>query len=85
MRSELFRNLNDQDVVKKRLAEIETINERAASLQKQKVNTLRSEFGKQPVDFSGYEKQPTSVRDAQGGMPSMDAIEAEIARRRGAK
>ena len=58
---ELFDNINDKDVVKQRLAEIRRLNERAVELKKHQVNTLRSEFGHPEMDFSKYEKLPSSL------------------------
>lgn len=59
--NELFANLNDQDVVSQRLAEIQKLNERAAALKKNQINAMRSEYGHPEMDFAKYENQPASV------------------------
>ena len=82
--NELFQNINDTGLVKQRLAEIQAINKRGADLQRLRVDSIRNEYGAEPLDASAYEKQPSAIAKP-GGMPDMSAIEAEIARRRGGK
>jgi hypothetical protein len=80
--NELMSNLNDPGVVQQRLAEIRKINQRAADIRKNNVNILRQNFGAEPLDFAPLENQPSAI-GAPSGLPSMDAIEAEIRRRQG--
>lgn len=82
--NELFQNINDTALVKQRLTEIQNINKRGADLQRLRVDSIRNEYGAEPMDASAYEKQPSAIAKP-GGMPDMSAIEAEIARRRGGK
>jgi hypothetical protein len=56
--NELVANINDKGVVKQRLAEIQKINERAVNLRKMNVDSIRTNFGLEPMDTGGYEKQP---------------------------
>ena len=71
---EIMSNPNDVDVVKQRLAEIRALNRRAVELRKNNVNTLRSNFGHDELDFSKYEKQPATTNLApQGAQPYSDA------------
>lgn len=49
---ELIANINDEGVVKQRLAEIKALNERAAELQKLQVDQIRSNYGHDPFDFN---------------------------------
>ncbi|MFD1121827.1 hypothetical protein ACFQ2T_04880 [Methylophilus flavus] len=60
--NELITNLNDPEVVKKRLGEIVGYNERAVKLRKAKVNNLRSNYGAGPMDFSEFDSPNTSVK-----------------------
>jgi hypothetical protein len=53
--NELFENINDQDLVKQRLKEIQEINKRGADLQKLQVENIRSNYNAPPVDFEKYE------------------------------
>jgi hypothetical protein len=63
--NELLANLKDPKIVKQRFSEIRAINRRGVELQKRNVDVLRREYGKEPMDFSGYENQPAAV--GQGG------------------
>lgn len=53
--NELLENINDTQLVKKRLKEIQTINQRAADLQKANVDNIRKNYNVEPVDYSRYE------------------------------
>lgn len=59
--NELVANINDKGVVKQRIAEIRKINERAVNLRKMNVDSIRGNFGLEPLDTGGYEKQPAAV------------------------
>jgi hypothetical protein len=59
--NELLANLNDPQNVKQRFSEIRAINRRGVELQKRNVDVLRKEYGKEPMDFTGYENQPAAV------------------------
>lgn len=63
--NELISNINDKDVVKQRIEEIQAINKRAADLRKMNVDVIRSNFGVPALDTSGYEKQPAAVGKGQ--------------------
>jgi hypothetical protein len=47
--NELIANINDPQVVKQRLQEISEINKRGSQLKRVRLNTMRSEFGKEPL------------------------------------
>ena len=47
--NELFRSINDTQLVKERLAEIRKINQRAAQLQQYRLQVLRENFGAGPL------------------------------------
>lgn len=65
--NELFENLNDKDVVAKRLEEIQNINERAMRLKALSVDALRANFGAPPMDFTPYmAKKPAIVESKKG-------------------
>lgn len=70
--NELITNLNDPDVVKKRLTEIVGFNDRAVKLRKAKVNNLRRNYGAEPMDFSEFDSPKTSVQGSGGqGAPTV--------------
>jgi len=52
--NELFANINDEKVVKQRLAEIRGYNESAINFKKADINAMRSEYGKGEFDDSAY-------------------------------
>lgn len=55
--SELFDNLNDPEVVRQRLGEIQRINERGAALRQMNVDMIRSNYGLDPLDTSNVRNQ----------------------------
>lgn len=60
--NELGANINDPEVVKQRLAEIQTINDRAAGLRMRQNDAMRANYGAAPMDYSEY----TGVKPAVG-------------------
>lgn len=63
--NELMENINDPGVVRQRLSEIQSINERAAALRAQAINLRRANNGVDPIDdFGQFKAQP-----AIGGGP----------------
>jgi hypothetical protein len=67
--NELFQSINDTDLVKQRLQEIQRINARGAQLQRLKVDSVRANYGHDPLDDSGYSNQPPVLKggSATGG------------------
>lgn len=62
--NEILSNVNDEELVKQRLGEVQEINRRAAELQKLNVNQIRINYGNDPMDFSQYEKSvPAGASD----------------------
>lgn len=59
--NELFESINDTELVKQRLAEIKKINERAVNIRKMNVDSIRGNFGAEPLDTSRYQNQPAAV------------------------
>jgi hypothetical protein len=59
--NELFENINDTDLVKQRLGEIQRINKRGADLQRLKVDSVRANYGKAPLETQNYTNQPAAV------------------------
>lgn len=59
--NEMIANINDKGVVAQRLAEIQKINERAANLRRMNIDTIRGNYGLDPMDDSGYRAQPAAV------------------------
>lgn len=70
--SELFENINDRGVVEQRLAEIKKLNARAVKLRKMNVDGIRANYGRDPADTSGYEKQEAAI--GGGKPPNIDAL-----------
>jgi hypothetical protein len=60
--NELFANINDTELVKNRLAEIQRINERAVNIRTMNVDTIRQNFGADPLDTSGYQTQESVIK-----------------------
>lgn len=54
--NELFANINDTNVVRQRLREISQLNARAAELRKNNVDLIQQNYGREPFDFSDYER-----------------------------
>jgi len=67
--NELFQNINDPQLVKQRLGEIQKINSRGADLQKLNVDQIRANYGAEPLDYSNYQNRPAAIGggQAQGG------------------
>jgi len=59
--NELIANINDQEFVKQRLGQIRELNKRGAQLQKLQVDTIRSNFNAQPMDYTKYEGMPNAI------------------------
>lgn len=59
--NELFSNINDTKVVQQRLGEIKRLNERAVQLRKLDIDAVRQNYGHEPLDTAGYEKQPPAL------------------------
>lgn len=59
--AELFQNINDTDLVKQRLAEIQNINKRGTELHSLRVDSVRSNYGAEPLDSAAYSNQPAAV------------------------
>lgn len=79
--NELFENINDVGVVKQRLGEIKRLNERAVKLRKMNIDSVRANYGKDPMDTAGFEDQESAL-DAPDATP--DAIKA-ILKKHGGK
>lgn len=59
--NELFENINDNAVVKKRLSEIEATNDRAIALRRMNIDNIRMNYGADPLDVSAQRNQPSAV------------------------
>ena len=65
--NELFANINDQEVVRKRLAEIQNINTRAINSHELTIKNIRDNYNAAPVDTSSRANVPPAVTDAANG------------------
>ena len=64
--NELMDNVNDPALVKQRLSEIEAMNDRAVNLRRMNIDTIRQNFGAEPLDTTGFENQPAAVGANKG-------------------
>lgn len=69
--NEMLTNINDPKLVKQRLAEIQKINERAANLRDMNVETIRQNFGVEPMDTTPRKSVPAAVG---GGGSNVDDL-----------
>lgn len=65
--NELFQNINDTELVKQRLGEIKRLNERAVQLRKMDIDGVRANYGHEPLDVTGYTKQPSTLNGGKAG------------------
>lgn len=78
--NELFYNLNDKEVVKQRLQDIQKINKRGADLQKLQVDQIRANYGATPVDFTQFENRPAALGNGNGIFTSSSGVKFTIKR-----
>ncbi len=77
--NELMENINDPDVVKQRLTEIQKLNERAAGIRKMNVDVIRQNYGKEPMETGGYSQQPAAIGQGSGStVAPFDDAEKEL-------
>lgn len=63
--NELIANINDPKVVEQRLSEIRKINQRGADLKRLQLDTMRSNFGAEPMDVAPFANQQPAVGTPQ--------------------
>jgi hypothetical protein len=73
---ELLGNMNDQENVKQRLAEIRDINERASRLHQANVDVTRQNYGLEPLDMDAYLSQVPAVGAKKGSKPAQSQLGA---------
>lgn len=59
--NEIVKNKNDTALVRQRLQDIKVQNERNATLQQARIDSIRNEYGKEPMDFAAMQNQPSAV------------------------
>lgn len=64
--NELFQNINDTKLVRQRLDEVKALNDRAVQLRKLDVDTIRSNFNQDPMDYSKFTDQKAAVGQTEG-------------------
>lgn len=74
--NELITNINDTELVEKRLKEISGLNDRALKLKKARLANLRQNFNVAPLDFTEYEVP--RVDQSTGASGSWDAPAGEV-------
>lgn len=68
--NEILTNLNDPKLVQNRLSEVEALNKRASDLRRLNVDQIRTNYGLEPLDVSGYQDVRPSVGAGGGSLPS---------------
>lgn len=72
--NELIANMNDPKVVAKRLDEIRKINQRGANLKRLQLDTMRSNFGADPMDVTPFTQQQPAVGTPQRRSTDSDPL-----------
>lgn len=81
--NELMGSLNDPAVVSKRLKEIQSINERAARLKGMQIDTIRANYGLDPMDTTKFTGQaPVVGQPPAGGSGITDFASLQRGRRK---
>jgi hypothetical protein len=65
--NELVANLNDPDVVRRRLEEIQAYNRQAIAFHEDMVAQIREDSGMAPLDVKKFEAKPLDIRGRSGG------------------
>lgn len=71
--NEVLKNTGDPELVRKRLAEVQRINERAAAMRAANVDQVRQNFGAEPLDLSLYRNPPSAIGQQQPGAANSQA------------
>tara|TARA_R110000822_G_scaffold301108_5_gene424850 strand:+ start:7763 stop:9295 length:1533 start_codon:yes stop_codon:yes gene_type:complete len=69
--NEILTNINDQELVKQRLAEVKEINERAKNLRLMEVDSINRNYGVQSDAQNNQVEQPTQQKQAQSYLPAL--------------
>lgn len=64
--NEMMANINDENVVKQRLKEVESLNNRAIQLRQAGINSRRANFGLGQMDTSSFQNVPAALGSGQG-------------------
>ena len=72
--AELIDNINDPKVVRAQLKRINDLNNRAVSLRQMSIDTIRQNYGMDPLDTSARQKQEPAVTPADDGGPPPGAV-----------
>ncbi|MBB6509745.1 hypothetical protein F4695_003113 [Rhizobium soli] len=67
--NEITKNKNDTQLVRQRLQDIKVQNERNAALQQARIDSVRNEYGKGPMDYNAVSQPPAAVGSGQGASP----------------
>lgn len=76
--NELFSDINDPNLVSKRLSEIQKINERAVDLKRLNVDQLRANYGAEPLDYSNYNNRPAAIGKSGGMMQTSNGVKFKV-------
>jgi len=74
--NEILTNMNDQNLVRERLLEVEALNQRAATLKQVQIDTLRSNYGAAPFDTTAIQN-PIAAIGAGTPQASVGTVEGE--------
>lgn len=77
--NEILTNINDTELVKQRLKEVQQINRRAADLHQMNIDQIRENYGYEPIDTSGYKVKPAIMNtQPTGGMQTQSGIKYRV-------
>lgn len=68
--NELFQNITDTKLVEQRLQEIMRINQRAVQLRQLDIDSVLQNYGRDPMDTSGYANQPAALSSGSAQKPA---------------
>ncbi|MGN1057179.1 MAG: hypothetical protein ACI4QS_10760 [Comamonas sp.] len=68
--NELFQNITDTKLVEQRLQEIMRINQRAVQLRQLDIDSVLQNYGRDPMDTSGYANQPAALSSGSTQKPA---------------
>ena len=75
--AELFQNISDTELVKQRLGEIQNINKRGTELHRLRVDSVRNNYGAEPLDSAAYSNQPAAVGGSQKPAPAVAKVASD--------
>jgi hypothetical protein len=75
--NEILASINDPELVKQRLAEVQQINRRGAQLKQLEVDQIRANYGNEPLDTSEYTDTPAAILGGKATPPASKAAQPQ--------